>query len=1315
MTANGRRHDRFRELAATALDFPLTAAEAAELDAHLAGCPACARLAGGLRFDALALRRPAELATSYRLDTAIGAAIAGRPVRRSPTQTLLLVAATALILVAILGAAAVGAFLWRTLQPPLVVVDPSPAPPVVVVDPSASPAPSGEPGPAVPALTWQLAEFPPMFAGGQSHPAAVIVAGGDAPLVAVGGRVFRDNGTPSGGTASAWRSEDGLAWTPATADAGLALGDGIFIDDYPTPGLVDVAWGPSGFVAVGVSRITDREGGAWFSPDGVAWTRADFPGAARARPAAVTWTGGAFVAVGVVEEEGAPRGAAWISADGRSWERAPDGAAFEIGGYITLPSGYATGGPVDVVVLPDGSLLAPSRTCTATADMEEQPICRPFVMASRNGETWEREELPGEVRPGSVAAARDRVVALAGSAENGSAVVMVRDAEGWRPVDLPGVPALARVIAYGDGFLAVSIAGDEVSLYSSADGETWVGLPGIPQPSDVAVLRTEVDLATDGRSVVVVGSAETESGPGPGGFAIVGSAAASDDPTESPVPPPLPTDSLLLAVAGNEVIVTITPDGETYESLAGGDAAAWSPDGRRIVYACRPSEARDVPPATNICVMNADGTGQRRIVEGGLAPSWSPDGAQVMFSRSVIDAGDTWTANADGSNSRKVGDGTGTWSPDGSRILLVGASGAAPDVTVVRPDGSGARQLGDCWNAAWSPDGRRLACTRWDEPKGTLFTIDVATGTTSALLEAEVAISDPTWVSAEPEQLAITMARSGTDPSALAPENDLYLFRPGAGEPARLTTGLSVEGPIGVSPEGAWLAFTAVDGDTRNVHVVSTAGDEHQVTGNGTTGSPRWQPRQATGPAAPSTPSGKPPGATWEYAADAIPASGGSVALASYRLDQVVAVVSEPGDPLAGRPSRSAVTVVDGKGFPARGWPVAVEGWSCDNPNGIPWPPVASDDGAVTVTCVSDETPEGRFWTAAFRFDGSGEVRSAWYLEGITQDHAPRVVGDQLLAVHRRADGQEVTLPDGSSAYRYATTEWLERVGVGSTATKGTAVPSDVAGGSLAIGPDGIAYDVDSKVTAFDMDGLRPGWPVAVDGVPSRPAFGPDGRIYLTVTVNDPDAPATTRLVAIDRGGRVVVESAPLPIAGTLAWTGAGPDNRPIAPLVAPDGSVAYVIGQADGVASVYAIDEAGRVVDGWPYRAPGAMQTRGGCDPPATGCGEWRADAAVGRDGTLYVPLEQGRSGRGGSAVAIQRDGSLLAGWPGDWCADDACWSMVPGSNGSVAAFMLSHEEPTADGAVASAAVLAVGTDGGEVSWPAVCGLPGGCVTREP
>ena len=295
MSIARRLHDRALELAASALDFGLAPADAAELADHLATCSACARTAGALRGDAALLRNaPATLIPPRRVDDAVAAAIADRSPRTSPQRLLLLVAAAALLLVGLLGVAAAGSFILRTWTTVPTVVLPSPSATAVVVDPTPSPPPA-----------WQLAAIPPMFAGGLSTPVAV--AAGPTELAAVGRRTFQDLEGPSGGTGGAWHSTDGLAWEPATSIAELAVGD-MIPTSGPEAGLVDVAWGPPGFVAVGIALENGAIGGAWHSGDGLTWTRAELPDSTLARPTAVTWDGSSFIAVGAVEEQGSPRG-----------------------------------------------------------------------------------------------------------------------------------------------------------------------------------------------------------------------------------------------------------------------------------------------------------------------------------------------------------------------------------------------------------------------------------------------------------------------------------------------------------------------------------------------------------------------------------------------------------------------------------------------------------------------------------------------------------------------------------------------------------------------------------------------------------------------------------------------------------------------------------------------------------------------------------------------------------------------------------------------------------------------------------------------
>jgi hypothetical protein len=142
---NHQHHDHAIELAATAIDFDLSAAETDELGAHLSTCPTCVRRVAAMRADAQVLRQPFTPLPSPRVDAAVQAAIARRPAQ--PRRLLLLVAAV-LVLVALLGTMAVAASLLpnRETLPTTIVPTPTPTPtvPVVVASPAleASPLPS---------------------------------------------------------------------------------------------------------------------------------------------------------------------------------------------------------------------------------------------------------------------------------------------------------------------------------------------------------------------------------------------------------------------------------------------------------------------------------------------------------------------------------------------------------------------------------------------------------------------------------------------------------------------------------------------------------------------------------------------------------------------------------------------------------------------------------------------------------------------------------------------------------------------------------------------------------------------------------------------------------------------------------------------------------------------------------------------------------------------------------------------------------------------------------------------------------------------
>jgi Tol biopolymer transport system component len=131
---------------------------------------------------------------------------------------------------------------------------------------------------------------------------------------------------------------------------------------------------------------------------------------------------------------------------------------------------------------------------------------------------------------------------------------------------------------------------------------------------------------------------------------------------------------------------------------------AWSPDGKHIAFMSKMPDAFGTNPHYEIYVMNADGSGVKRLTysagENGW-PAWSPDGQKIAFTSArdsnsqSSDVGpmfDIYVMNADGSHQVRLTHGFGqfcAWSPDGHYLVFASGNGLA----VVRTDGSGLAQL----------------------------------------------------------------------------------------------------------------------------------------------------------------------------------------------------------------------------------------------------------------------------------------------------------------------------------------------------------------------------------------------------------------------------------------------------------------------------------------------------------------------------------------------------------------------------------------------------------------------------------------------
>jgi hypothetical protein len=388
------------------------------------------------------------------------------------------------------------------------------------------------------------------------------------------------------------------------------------------------------------------------------------------------------------------------------------------------------------------------------------------------------------------------------------------------------------------------------------------------------------------------------------------------------------------------------------------------------------------------------------------------------------------------------------------------------------------------------------------------------------------------------------------------------------------------------------------------------------------------------------------------------------------------------------RTAPAVLALLDTTGQPRAGWPVAVPGATfCDHL-------LPADDGSVRIVCTM-ENPDGNMFDpiGAFAFEPNGRLLDGWPVSiegffitgGVVDDDLTLFVsqslGDVEIEGQPSFSGGLVTIArDGHVDYGVRATD------VGHCCT-------------WKIGPDGVAYGVvpgidlspDSRVSrilAVDHRGVRAGWPVSFDGVTSGPAFGPGGRISVTIA----DA-SLSRVLVFDPGGTAVsARSAALPIATAedSEDTGGCAVGSPQAPVVADDGTT-FVYSELEP--AIYAIGPSLKAIPDWPFEpgAPIAVARPGLESEHEAGYCPVPVVPAVGPDLTLYLALE-GRDGTvGGRLLAVGSDSQVRPGWPVDLQRPGSeFWSVVVGPDGTAYALAIEPES----GGSSSATVLAIAPD---------------------
>jgi hypothetical protein len=311
------------------------------------------------------------------------------------------------------------------------------------------------------------------------------VAAGDGLFVAVGERVAVASQDEYPSDAAVWVSTDGATWEaiddPSFKGVAGDDTDGIGMFDR-TQGMIDVAIGPLGVIAVG---IDEASGAIWTSPDGRSWTQVR-DGRLSAGPYAL-WRviagGPGWVAVG---EDGQGNGWVWLSDDGIDWSIITDDT-FSFDRY---------GAPValwDVVAHGD-QLVA-----VGTIGYLDTLSLRNAVWVSDDGIDWELAADDGGPAGVSRDDSRGMLVGFADTP------LLSIDASRWTAGATPAPPPSAEVV-FRDMWALAAGRDYAASVWVSLDGGvTWTkSNPTIPGFSDDS-LTQDVAPTTDG-GVVVVGT-----------------------------------------------------------------------------------------------------------------------------------------------------------------------------------------------------------------------------------------------------------------------------------------------------------------------------------------------------------------------------------------------------------------------------------------------------------------------------------------------------------------------------------------------------------------------------------------------------------------------------------------------------------------------------------------------------------------------------------------------------------------------------------------------------------------------------------------
>jgi TolB protein len=273
--------------------------------------------------------------------------------------------------------------------------------------------------------------------------------------------------------------------------------------------------------------------------------------------------------------------------------------------------------------------------------------------------------------------------------------------------------------------------------------------------------------------------------------------------------------------------------------------------GGHIVFTC---QIFKVTAMNQICIMNADGTGYRRLTtEDNLQhfyPSLSPDGQSVLYAGfREENVYEIYKFDfADGSVDRltnRIGVNTGPeFSPDGQRIVFTRNNPRTnlSQIMLMDADGSDVGNIPQIngWDPTWSPDGKRILFASDRGGLAQLFTMNLQGRQLSGITNLPSIRGRSDW---SPDgQYIVTY-------SGEAWKREVYIMNADGSNVRQLTpSGGNSQGPA-FSPDGQWVVFTAYfdhPGDDHGceIYIIRTDGtDLRRLTNNDYCDyQPRWGP-----------------------------------------------------------------------------------------------------------------------------------------------------------------------------------------------------------------------------------------------------------------------------------------------------------------------------------------------------------------------------------------------------------------------------------------------------------------------------------------